>query len=319
MLPKAVKSRFSIATFYRFFIPYVLPQEIEKIIYLDSDIIVNLDIRELWQIDLSESVLGVVPLSSQKLNKPPKDGFNAGVLLVNVGLFRAEEDTIKKAIDLFSTDTESMGHDQDILNYCFAKDAVKLPMKFNRLVKWARHYKITQVEKMIYHFNSHDSVKGLGTDISDPFNKLWMSYFIKTPWFDENSIGRLCERFREVRNDLIEKRLRYYKLLQGKSRAFFVEPENVDKIKKVFSILDDEEIILAENEESIPKLIDAMKASQGKCVFFIMPQEFMKEKFPFDLLINEGFANLKDFVKGWNYLSEAKGGAFNTNSFIQVL
>lgn len=319
LLPKAVKTRFTIAMFYRFFIPEVFPQEISKVIYLDSDIIVNLDINELWQIELGEKVLGVIPISSQKLNHAPKDGFNSGVLLINVRRFRDEEDTIKNAIIFFSKKDNCVLADQEILNYCFAKDALKLPVKFNRLVKWARYYKMLQVEEMIYHFNSHDSARGLGTDMSDPFNRLWMSYFIRTSWFDVDSIGRLCESYRKLRNDLRDAKLKSYNLMLGKSRAFFVEPENIDAFRKIFSIRDDELIIPAENEESIQKLLDEMKVSKGKCVFFIMMQKFKEKPFPFDLLTEKGFANNKDWVKGYLYLSEKNGGSFNTNPFIQVL
>ena len=39
--PEIDEVRFSIGTFYRFFISHILPNNIEKVIYLDSDIIVN--------------------------------------------------------------------------------------------------------------------------------------------------------------------------------------------------------------------------------------------------------------------------------------
>ncbi|MBR6711543.1 MAG: hypothetical protein IKI76_00935 [Selenomonadaceae bacterium] len=45
--PNADKSRFTIGAFYQVFIPFVLPKDIEKAIYFDVDIIVNLDINEL--------------------------------------------------------------------------------------------------------------------------------------------------------------------------------------------------------------------------------------------------------------------------------
>ena len=43
----------SIATYYRLFITDVIPNDIEKIIYLDCDIIVNKDISELWEYDIT--------------------------------------------------------------------------------------------------------------------------------------------------------------------------------------------------------------------------------------------------------------------------
>ena len=56
---KIDKSRFSIGAFYRLLIPFVLPKTIEKAIYLDGDIIVNMDLNELgkliWKINRSAS------------------------------------------------------------------------------------------------------------------------------------------------------------------------------------------------------------------------------------------------------------------------
>lgn len=319
LLPQAVQSRFSIAMYYRFFISYVLPPNIDKIIYLDADLVVNLDINELWQIELNEKILGVVPVSFQKLNEPVKDYFNSGVLLINVPAFRKAEKTLNDAIKFMSENPKYEGNDQEILNYCFAKNALKMPMKFNRLVKWCRYYNETRINKMIYHFNSHNSLRGLGLDINDPFNQLWMSYFIRTPFFDETSIGRLFEGFKKVRDDLIKHRLKLTSIVSGKTRAFFIEPEKIKEMKKFFHIQKHELIIPAENADSLQKLIDAMKDSQGKKIFFILTKNFMKKDFPIDVLVNEGFADPRDFIKGWNLFSEEHGMLFNTNSFIQEL
>ena len=329
--PKFNEKRYSVATFYRFLIPHVLTQEIEKIIYLDSDIIVNLDINELWQFELNDNVLAVVPnafnngknssdiLCIDGLVKP-KDYFNAGMLMINLKLMPNEQETIMNGINfIYKNPKYSEMNDQSVLNYCFSARSLKLPVKFNRLVKWARYFKVTQAEKMIYHYNSITSALGLGTDMNDPFNRLWMSYFIRTPWFNEDSIGRLCESYRNLRNDLMNARLVFYNRLAGKSRAFFIEPKKVESVKKIFSIRDDALIIPAENEESLQKLLDAMKASKDKCVFFIMPQKFLNKDFPFDMLTKAGFADNKDFVKGWYYLTEANGGTFNTNPFIRAM
>lgn len=47
--PDISRSRFSDATMYRLLAGEILPAEIQRIIYLDADIIVQLDIAELWQ------------------------------------------------------------------------------------------------------------------------------------------------------------------------------------------------------------------------------------------------------------------------------
>ncbi len=318
LLAKAVKTRFSIAMFYRFFIADVLAPDINKIIYLDSDIVVNLDINELWKIELGENTLGVVTISSQKLNQPITNGFNSGVLSINIPAFRKEKETLNDAIKFFS-ESDKLGVDQEILNYCFAKRSLKLPVKFNRLVKWCRHYQETQTSNMIYHFNSHLSIKGLGFDTNDPFNRLWMSYYIQTPFFDANAMGRLNDFIIQQSGLWKTQTMEISAIVAGKQRAFFVEKDKIQIMKESFLIRDDELIIPAENESSIQKLLDAMKSSQGKVVFFIMTKKFLQKEFPIDLLIKKGFVLDKDFVRGWKFLTEKQGMPFNTNKLIQVM
>ena len=90
-------------------------------------------------------------------------------------------------------------------------------------------------------------------------------------------------------------------------------------MKKFFAVKNYEEIILAENEASLQKLINAMQTSKGMCIFFIMTENFLRKKFPFDMLKKEGFTEGKDFVKAWTLLSEAQGVPFDNYSFIQVM
>lgn len=51
---KRSMARYSVGAIFRFLIPHVFSTEIKKVIYLDSDIIVNLNINELWQIELDK-------------------------------------------------------------------------------------------------------------------------------------------------------------------------------------------------------------------------------------------------------------------------
>ncbi|MBE8949328.1 MAG: hypothetical protein SR3Q1_01820 [Quinella sp. 3Q1] len=318
---RVVKMRFTIATFYRLFIHHILAPDIDKIIYFDSDIIANLDIKELWEIDLGENVLGVILRRHQKINPPEGDNyyFNAGVLLINVPAFRNEEANLKNTLKLMAEKSPSSANDQELLNYYFEKRTLHLPVKFNRLIKWERRQKATNIYEKIYHCSHADSVLGLGLDMSDLFNRLWMSYFIKTPWFDADSIGRIYSEFKKINNSFSEYTLKISATVSNRVRAFYVEPKKLDAMKKHFLIRDDEEVILAENEDSIPKLIESMKASKKKKVFFILTEELMKKKFPFKRLVDEGFVNGKDFVKGWELLSTSRGEPFNTYPFINFM
>ena len=143
-----------------------------------------------------------------------------------------------------------------------------------------------------------------------------MSYFMKTPWFNEDSIGGLYEEILKARTELKNSALKLSAVVSGKSRGFFVEAHKVEWLKKVFSIHDDEIIIPGKDEESIQELIEAMKRTKGKCVFFIITRKFPKpQDFPFDLLIEEGFVKGVDFLKGWEFLDLK----FNSYPFIQAM
>ena len=104
-------------------------------------------------------------------------------------------------------------------------------------------------------------------------------------------------------------------IVSGKKRAFFTMPHNIQAIKKLFNVRDDEEIIPAGSPDSIQILIDAMKRAAGETIFFIVIP-----KFRFDVLTKAGFAFGKNFVNGMEYLSELnKLPVINSNQLIKAM
>ena len=186
-------------------------------------------------------------------------------------------------------------------------------------MKYVRSFKITQVEKMIYHYNHAHSAKGLGADMTDPFNRLWMSYFIRTPWLDVDTMGRFYTEMMKARASLQNRMASISSTVAGKSRAFFVDPEKIDAMKKVFSVRENEFMIIpGENDDSIQTLLDTMKMLKDKYVFFIMTEKFLNKKFPLDMLTKAGFVEGVDFVKGWEFLPE-DAAKFNSHPLIKAL
>ncbi len=322
-LPNALINRYSIATFYRLLIPQILPNDIDRCIYLDSDTLVNLDIKALWQIDLGDKTLAAVP---EILNRPDvkqafslcreglvkrEDYFNAGVLLINTKLFLDKKNLIPDWCEVLNKNPQYGEFvDQDALNYYFSTQIVHLPLKFNRFIAYARLAHELNAERKIYHFAGET----FGMNIQDSFNRLWMKYFLKTPWFDEETIGRLYDGFQQMHIGLKNFMIQVSAMMSGKERVFFTVPQNLDAIKKIFSVRDDEEIILAENLESLKKFLYAMKSSHGKKVFFIVLPNF-----PFNLLMQAGFQFGRDFVNGFDFLSEAHGVPMNSYPLIKAM
>lgn len=187
-LPQFLKSRFTIGEFYRVFIPFVLPAEIDKAIYLDGDVIVTLDIKEFWQIDLGDKPLGVkksYPIGSVEFRRLVKDEdyFNNGVLLMNLKALRGEYDVVRDALEFFAKNPQCFKWPaQDLQNYCFAGRTLMLPPKFNYSVQHEARARNESPGKKIYHyvgecFSMHRK--------QDEFGRLWLSYFMKTPWCDQ--------------------------------------------------------------------------------------------------------------------------------------
>ncbi len=125
--------------YYKIFIPNVL-SDLDRVLYLDADIIVNGDIANLYNIDTNQKFLSCV--LDPKINQTKKDHvlkfnhqentyFNSGVLLFDFkykSCMKSEEQ-----IKAFIQDHLSfiIYHDQDILNGLYHTDVQLLPETYN--------------------------------------------------------------------------------------------------------------------------------------------------------------------------------------------
>ncbi|MBQ7493640.1 MAG: hypothetical protein IJT47_04360, partial [Selenomonadaceae bacterium] len=234
-------NRFPNAMFYKLLVPQILPTETDKAIYLEANTIVNMDISELWRVELGENMLAAVPalaigsdIHTQDRAAAdgfikPEDYFNPGVMLMNLKLLRGEWEKIFDGLKFAAEHKYLSLLEQTVLNYCFSTQTVKLPAQFNQFVRWARRRR-EPVRKGIYYYTAYT----LQLDMKDPFNLLWMEYFVKTPWFDAASIGRLYEGFQQVHISLKKSMENISLIVSNKARAFCVVPGYVDELKKIF-------------------------------------------------------------------------------------
>ena len=327
----AIKIAWStIGTFFKFLISKILPVEVEKVIYLDSDIIVNLDIKELWQIEIGTKPLAAVPeieanSYNYKIREAAKkylinegfveyeDYFNAGVFVMNLEYLRNAENLLMNGVKWRGEHTQCNCFDQDIWNYLFSKNYFKLPVKFDRFVYNERPQGINQIQKAIYHY----AVVAINLDMIDPFNRLWMEYFMKTPWFDAESIGNLYESFRQNQIELKYTMIKFSSALSGKTRAFIVSAEYFEAIREIFRVRSDEEIIsINSNTIKLQDLLDAMNtvASRGEKVFIVMVPNFS-----FDTFEQFGFVYGENLFNGFDFLSEAHGLQSNSYPLIKAM
>lgn len=124
---------YSKTTYYRLFIPRLFPQY-NKVLYIDSDIVVLDDIANLYNIDLGTNLIGATPDEAVQtipefiayvekyLGIKHEHYFNAGIILMNLDELRKFEFE-KKFVSLLKQIKFSVAQDQDYLN-AICKDRV---------------------------------------------------------------------------------------------------------------------------------------------------------------------------------------------------
>jgi len=305
-----INSRFSIGTFYRLLIKKFL--RAGKAIYLDADIIVNLDIAELWRQDMKNFAVAAVPEMQATFGQMITDKFLlksgrvklenyfcAGVTMFNLDAFG--EKFFRDAVQFLVDNPACESNDQDILNAFFAANYLKLEQKFDSFVLAEQRANISAVAQKIYHYAGN----AVGLNLSDPFNRLWMNYFAKTPWFDENIVDKFGAELRKDfdRNSLMIQQM--MKLCAGHNRAFFVEPRNVSAVKNAFAVRDDEPIIEIRDMASLDELVAKMTELRGQKLFFTFYKDYSPLK---NYLEERGFAEYMDFVNGMMFLTRKQSG-----------
>lgn len=146
-----------ISTFFRLFISDFIPHNIDKIIYLDADLIINTDIAELYSIQLSKTIGWVDGIHGKKWSKKYlwelglqiTDYINAGVLLINLKKWRKlnmENKILSFAEKNFSK--LKLG-DQDLINIFFQNEIEYINPRWNNIV-WHGTL-LTKNEKSIFH------------------------------------------------------------------------------------------------------------------------------------------------------------------------
>lgn len=321
-IPQVVK-RYSIGSTYRFFIPNALPSDIKKIIYLDSDVVVNLNINELWKIKFTEAIAAIpevdnyvntmIHASCREKLIEAEHYFNSGVIVINVEKFRGKNDLIIRGMKIMTDNPQYDCFDQDILNYCFSKNYLKLPKKFNDLVLNCKMCRDFKTDGRICHYAGNIV---LSSDMRDDFNRLWFKYFSMTPWFNDEVIAHLDEEVRKINAENKRFTIKMTAQMSGKVRAFFTAASNVDVLKQIFLIRDGEEIISLVNQESFQTLAKSMAESRGKKLFFILFNGYNQLR---DELIKLDFVEGQDFLNAEMFLSDANGVPLNTYQLVKSL
>lgn len=173
------------ATWYRILIPEIF-ENLDKILYLDSDTIVDAEIAELYNINISEKIIAAAK-DAQTIESFENKDFNAGVLLINIKNWK-ENNITNKAIDFISKNKDDFENkkypnlDQDVLNKVIEKNLVQeIPIRYNFVT--ANLSSITK-PKLISIFHFAGNLKPWGNSNFIPLKQYFFKYSDLTPWKD---------------------------------------------------------------------------------------------------------------------------------------
>ena len=218
-----VSGELSRASYFRLDIANILDESIEKIIYLDCDLLVYDDIEKMWQLDMGGKPvaatcdLGIMASARVRKQKNkfiglPFDApyFNAGVLMMDLKKWR--DDNYAEAIIALATQNKYPNHDQDALNKFFMNNWQEIPLRwdvippvFNLFLKIVTKTDLRQkaikakLNPAIFHYAG--GYKPWEYEIHNGFNDKYYEYLklteykdAKMPQFDKRRKNRSIKR-----------------------------------------------------------------------------------------------------------------------------
>jgi lipopolysaccharide biosynthesis glycosyltransferase len=196
-------SHVSKMAYARLLIPRIVPETVSRVLYLDVDLLVLEDLGPLFETDLEGAAAGAVldfylhnmyvkggfDPESQRATHPNyrglpsvRDYFNSGVLLIDLGRWRAEGIS-EKALDYLNRFPRSPHMDQDALNFALRDRWKRLDGRWNMQEHHLR--KINRKETGIAHFVTkgkpwHASARSHNAGLYDRFRN--RTLFARTPF-----------------------------------------------------------------------------------------------------------------------------------------
>lgn len=203
--------RGSLSQYARLFVSRDLPETLERVLYLDCDIIINDSLYELWNLDLKGKTIAALKDAFSKqyrknIELQPNDVmFNSGVMLIDMKKWK-EKHIEKKLLAFIKRHNGVIQQgDQGALNAVLSKDTYCFHPRFNsvtifydftyeemlayrkpvdfyskREVKQAVEYPV-----IIHYTTSFTSTRPWIEGSKHPYKDKWLYYKGRSPWADE--------------------------------------------------------------------------------------------------------------------------------------
>ncbi len=201
------QNTYPISAYHRLLLPEIIPQAYDRVIYLDTDIIVLADLEELWTMDFGDYYLLAATdaanrhmywpkhlkhLDLKAMGVTEKDKYlQSGVLVIDLKKWRAEG-IADRVIQFIADHSELPYPDQDALNFVLAGKWYELDPRWNQ-IPVAHHFKHWQdspyTEQQLFDVVHHPFMVHYGSKpkpwdrrCTHPQKSLWYESLNKTAW-----------------------------------------------------------------------------------------------------------------------------------------
>lgn len=187
--------RWSLETYYRLLIADKLADTVEKVLYLDADIVVDGCLKELIHMDFNghsiiacENMDGLIDIRQKNMDwgrSIKTKYFNAGVMVMNLKKIRTicDFDLYRRLAIEWKNKIPML--DQDLLNIVFSKDTKYIDsLKYNHIVDLSSNMKKT--DTIIYHYATSKKPWMLGRKacINKVAYEKWWAYARKITYWN---------------------------------------------------------------------------------------------------------------------------------------
>ena len=180
--------RGSLSQYARLFVSSDLPSDLDRVLYLDCDIVINKSIKELWNLDMRNKTIAALndafsPQYRANIGLQKNDiMFNSGVMLIDLNRWKSQrvEERLLKFIE--SKNGKIQQGDQGALNAVLSQDTYCFEPRFNSVTIY---YDFNYDEMMIYRkpaegFYSKEEIRRAADEPT--IIHFTTSFLSKRPW-----------------------------------------------------------------------------------------------------------------------------------------
>ena len=313
------------AAVYRLRLAEIIDKGVKRVVYLDADTIVNLDIKEIARFDMNGKSIAAVSDEEVANNSWPtvplvvkgyvdrNKYFNSGVLVIDMERLRGRKDFFAECYGFWKNNRYFCRYlDQDILNFLFKDDRAELPPNFNEFVYTAERGALygkayRPLKSAVYHYAGGQ----LDFDGESPQSRLFFGHFAKTPFCDADFLMRALKMPQKLRDEQMERERRLRRLLGGvKKRLFWGEDKYEGAMREALPFAENDTWIKADALDANGAInIADLKAKVSECrkgesivVIIFAYYDKLREH-----LANAGFVENEQFADGRILLTCGEG------------